>query len=171
MKKQKNYKLRSNVYKGLGISTIVLGSLGGFVTYESIIDWSNFKEELENFIVVNPQNVKLNLAIALPVLIGIIVSLLIVRKRNSDFFKNKVSLGLLISICFLYLVYCVIETTLAILIGAFAGAIVDEFMLTPVSKSAKKKYEENHDIDIEYEKEKRRITARKQAREELDGSV
>lgn len=77
-KKTKNYKLRSKVYKGLGTSSIAITTLGGFVAYESAIDWNNFKTELENFIVVNPETVKLNLAIAFPLLIAILVFIWVV---------------------------------------------------------------------------------------------
>jgi hypothetical protein len=65
----------------------------------------------------------------------------------------------------------VIELTLATLVGAFIGSIVDEFLFAPLANNEKAKFEENKDVDIEYEKEMRRIKARKKAKEDLDGSV
>lgn len=171
MAKRKNYKVRSIVYKTLGFLTTAIGTISGFVIYEMIIDWENFKKEIDNFIVVTPEHVKLNLVIALPILIGILVFLSVIMRKNREFFKDKVSLSLLTTIVIFYLVYSVIEMTMATLIGAFVGSILDEFIFTPLSKNNIEKYKEYKDVESEYEKEKRRIKARKQAEAELNGSV
>jgi hypothetical protein len=71
----------------------------------------------------------------------------------------------------LYLVYSIIEITLATLIGAFAGAIIDEFVFNPLAIANKQKFLESKDVDTEYDKEMRRIKARKKVKEDLDGSV
>lgn len=126
---------------------------------------------MENFFVVQEETVKLNLLIAFPLLISLVIFLFIMRKRNREFFADKVSMSILIAIVILYLVYSVVAVALASLAGAFAGSLVDEIMFTPLSKKYKTLYDEEHDIDLEYEKEKRRIIARNQAREDLNGSV
>lgn len=166
-KKTKNYKLRSKVYKGIGTSTIAITTLSGFVAYESAIDWNNFKTELENFIVVNPETVKLNLAIAFPLLIAILVFVGVFRKKNEDALKGKVALPLLFGIVLLWLIYSIIEATLCAMVGAFVGSVFDEFLFSPLSNSAKSKATDDHEIALE----KRREKARKIARDEIDGTV
>jgi magnesium-transporting ATPase (P-type) len=170
-KKKKNHKLRSRVYRAIGLSSIGLTTTTGFLVYQSLIDWQNFASEIEQFFIVSQETVKLNLVIAFPILISFVVFLFIMLRKNREFFKDKVSLSLLLAIAGLYLVYSVLEIVLASLIGAFVGAIADEFIFLPLANANKEKYLEEKDINIEYDKEKRRILARTQAREELDGSV
>lgn len=170
-KTTKQYRSKSRLFKALGITSTALGTLGGFFVYQMAIDWQNFQSELENFVVVNQDNIKLNMVLALPILISIIVFVGITLRKNREFFKDKVSLSLLMTIAIFYLIYSVIELTLASLTGAFLGSIVDEFMFTPLARRNMELYEENKDVDIEYEKEMRRIKARKKAKEDLDGSV
>jgi len=170
-KTTKKYQSKSRIFKGLGIASTTIGTLGGFLIYQFAVDWQNFQTELENFIVVNQENIKLNLVLALPILISIIVFISITLRKNREFFKDKVSLSLLMTIAIFYLIYSVIELTLASLTGAFLGSIVDEFIFTPIAERNKELFEENKGIDVEYEKEMRRIKARKKVKEELDGSV
>lgn len=170
-KTTKKYQNRSKLFKGLGIASTSIGTLGGFLVYQIAIDWQNFQTELENFVVISQENVKLNMILALPILISIIVFVGVTLRKNREFFKDKVSLSLLMTIAIFYLIYSVIELTLASLIGAFLGSIVDEFIFTPIALRNKELFEENKDIDVEYEKEMRRIKARKKVKEELDGSV
>ena len=40
-----------------------------FFGYEMATDWSNFKNELDEFVVINEETLKINLFIALPALI------------------------------------------------------------------------------------------------------
>lgn len=167
-KKKKNYKIRSIVYKGAGTTTVTATTLGGFFAYEISTDWANFKQELDNFLVVNEQTLKLNLAIAFPILISIIVLLFVLLKKNRSYFRDKISLGLLTTILVFYLIYSIIEVAMASLIGAFIGSVTDDFIFSPLSKSAKEKSKEQREIDIEVEKERKRLVARK---EYLDGSV
>ena len=169
--KKKNYKLRSKTYKFLGGFTTFLTTIGGFVIYESSIDWENFKNDIENFVVVNQQTVQLNLALAFPLLISIAVYIWVSLKRNKDFFKNKFSVNLLLLIVILYLIYSIIEATLCSLIGAFVGSVIDDFGFSLAAQRNKLLAEREQDINLEYEKELRRIEARKKAEEELNGSV
>lgn len=170
-KTTKQYRNKSRLFKALGITSTSLGTLGGFFIYQMAIDWQNFQSELENFVVVNQENIKLNMVLALPILISIIVFVGITLRKNREFFKDKVSLSLLMTIAIFYLIYSVIELTLASLTGAFLGSIVDEFVFTPLARRNTELFEENKGVDIEYEKEMRRIKARKKAKEDLDGSV
>ena len=169
MKKQKtkNYKRISKRYKRIGTSLTFTSTVGGFIAYESMIDWSNFKNDLENFIVVNPDTVKLNLAIAFPMMIAMLVFIWVYRKKNEVALKGKVAMPLLFAIILTWLLYSVIEATLCALIGAFVGAIIDEQLFMPLSNNAHEKSLDDHEIDLE----KRRERARKKAREEIDGTV
>ena len=169
--KKKNYRLRSKVYKLTGTSVVGLSTLGGFVGYQMYTDWIGFRNDMQNFYIVYQDTAKLNLFVALPFLISMMIALFVATKKNKDFFKDKMSLGLLVAIVIFYLVYSVIEVAIFSLIGAFAGSVIDEFAFSPLSNSCDKKYIEQREINIEYDKEKRRILARQQAQEELDGSV
>lgn len=170
-KTTKQHRTKGRIFKALGIGSTALGTLGGFFVYQFVTDWENFQTQLENFVVVSQENIKLNMVLAIPILISIIVFTSITLKKNREFFNDKVSLGLLMTIAIFYLVYSVIELTLATLVGAFIGSIVDEFVFTPLANTEFSKFEEGKDVDVEYEKEMRRIKARKKAKEDLDGSV
>lgn len=171
MKESRKYNFKSKLFRGIGLTTIGLTTTGGFYAYESMIDWANFKQDMENFVVINQETVQLNLMVAMPFLIGIIVFLMVMRKKNREFFKDKVSMNLLIAICILYLVYSVIEATLFALMGAFAGSVLDEFGFNLISKHYRMKAGDEKDIEAEFKKEKQRIKARKLAQIEVDGSV
>ena len=164
--KNKNYKLRSKVYKGIGTSATFATTIGGFVAYESAINWNNFKTDLENFVVIN-ESVKLNLAIALPALIAIIVFIWIYRKKNEEALKGKVAFSLLFGVVVLWLVYSIIEATLMAMIGGFVGAVFDELIFTPLSQSAKRKADDDHEVSLEIRKER----VRQKVRDEIDGTV
>lgn len=170
-KKTKSYKTKASVFKALGYATTGFGTLGGFFVYQFITDWEQFQTQLENFVVVNQESVKLNMILALPILLSIIIFSSITLRKNRDFFKDKVSLSLLITIAVFYLIYSIIEMTLATLTGAFIGSIIDEFVFTPLASRNKNLYDENKEVDAEYDKEMRRIKARQKVKEDLDGSV
>lgn len=171
-KKQPNYKLRSKVYKGIGLTSIGVTTSGSFIGYQMLTDFEQFKNEFDNFMVVQEEGLKLNMAIAIPVLIGLIVFLFVALKKNKTFFADKISMNLFFSIAIFYLIYSVIEIVLVSLIGAFIGAIIDEFVFMPLSKKNNKAYEEKHEEDLEYNREIRRIQARAKAqRDGLNGSV
>ena len=170
-KATKKFRTKARVFKALGYTTTAIGTLGGFFAFQLFTDWEQFQTQLENFVVVNQESVKLNLVLALPILLSMIVFISITLRKNREFFKDKVSLSLLLTIAIFYLIYSIIEMTLATLTGAFLGSIVDEFLFTPFANLNKQKYLENKDVDLEYVKEMRRITARKKVKEDLDGSV
>lgn len=172
-KKNKNFKRRAKNYKRAGNAVIGVTTLGSFFGYEMATDWSNFKTELDNFIVLNESSLKLNLAIAFPALVAIVVYLIIAMKKNKDFFKDKISVSLLIVIIIFWMVYSVIEVAMVSMIGAWIGVVTDEFVFSPLSKGSLERYADDHDVELEYKKEQNRIKARKKARQEedLNGSV
>lgn len=167
---QKKYKRRSKLFRFLGFIFLTLSTLGAFFVYQMWIGWSNFKQE-ELFLVVKEDSLKLNIALAIPLLVGLVIFLLVSLRRNKEFLSDKYSVSILLTLFILYLVYSVIEVVMFSLVGAAFGSIFDDYVFKPISKHYKNKSEEEREIDNEYEKEKRRIRARKQAREELDGSV
>lgn len=170
-KKTTNYRRKARLYKALGYVSTGTGTLGGFFVYQLATDWQQFQTELENFIVINQETVKLNMVLAIPILLSIIIFTWITLRKNREFFQDKASLSLLMTISSLYLVYSIIEMTLATLIGAFIGAIIDEFVFNPLAVVNKQKFIDNKEVDAEYDKEMRRIKARKKVKEDLDGSV
>ena len=165
------YRKRSKVLRGAGLTTIGLTTTGGFFAYQSIIDWNNLKNDLTNFVVVNQENVKLNLSIALPFMIGMIVFLFVMLKKNKEFFSDKVSMSLLIAIVFTYLIYSTVEVTLFSLIGAFTGTIIDEMLFNNLAKRDKIKAGDEKEYRMEKRKEQTRLKARAEARANNDGSV
>lgn len=171
MKKNKNYKLRGKIYRSTGISIVGASTLAGFFAYQGLTDWNALRNDVETFLVVNQETAKLNLAVAFPLLISSIVFIFIMMKKNKEFFKDKMSLSLFLTITVLYLFYSIIEIAMFSLMGAFAGSVVDEFIFLPLSKRCAIKAQDIKEIDAEYDKEIKRISARKRARESLDGSV
>lgn len=169
--KERNYKLRSRVWAFLGYLTLASTTIGGFVLYGFATNWSQFQKDIENFVVIQEESVKLNLMVALPLLVTLLIFIWIVGRKNKEVFLNKISLSLLATLVVFYLIYSVIEITLFTLVGAFIGGVADDFIFTPMSKKNSKLALDKKDIDAEYDREKKRIQARKQAREELDGTV
>lgn len=171
VRSEKFYRKRSKVLRGAGLTTIGLTTTGGFFAYQSIIDWNNFKNDLTNFVVVNQENVKLNLAIALPFMIGMIVFLIVMLKKNKEFFSDKISMSILIAILFTYLIYSIVEVTLFSLIGAFTGSLIDEMLFNNLAKRDKIRAGDEKEYTMEKRKEEIRLKAREEARENNDGSV
>lgn len=168
---EKFYRKRSKVLRGAGLTTIGLTTTGGFFAYQSIIDWNNFKQDLTDFVVVNQENVKLNLAIALPFMIGMIVFLIVMLKKNKEFFSDKISMSLLIAVLFTYLIYSIVEVTLFSLIGAFTGSLIDETLFNNLAKRDKIRAGDEKEYTMEKRKEQIRLKARAEARANNDGSV
>lgn len=171
VRSEKFYRKRSKILRAAGLTTIGLTTMGGFFTYQFIIDWNNFKNDLTNFVVVNQQNIKLNLSIALPFMIGMIVFLFVMIKKNKEFFSDKISMSLLIAILFAYLIYSTIEVTLFSLIGAFTGSLIDETIFNNLAKRDKIRAGDEKEYEMEKRKEEIRLKARREARANDDGSV
>lgn len=167
---QKKYKRRARLFRFIGLLIVASTTIGAFLLYQYVVDWENFRASNDVFI-VNEETLKLNTALALPFFVGLGVFLVVVLRRNRDFFSNKYSMGLLIALLLLYLIYSMIEVVLFSLVGAAGGALIDDYIFRALGRYYDKKYDEQRDIDNEFEKEKRRIRARKQAQEDLNGSV
>jgi hypothetical protein len=108
----------------------------------------------------------------MPFFVGIGVLLIVMLRRNKDFFSNKYSMGLLIALVLMYLIYSMIEVVLFSLVGAVVGGLIDDYVFRAIASHYDNLSSEQKEIENEFEKEKRRIKARKQAQEEyLNGSV
>ena len=177
MKKQKNNKLRSKLYRTAGYATIGGTSIGGVSVYNFAIQGhEDVAVELQNAFQMFADNIwveqgsyKLNIVLALPFLIGLVVWMIILQKKNKEFFKDKLSLSLLILIAILYLVYSTIGYVMSTLIGALVGVMISEFGLEPLANY----YQEEAEFDKDLKKEKRRERVRRevQKEDELDGIV
>ena len=181
MKKQKkqNNKLRSKVYRASGISLIGASTLGGVGVYEFAIKpqaevgveiQQNIQFFLDNMF-IEPETAKLNMVLAIPFLISLIVFLVITLKKNKAYFSDKMSMGLLTLILVLYLIYSLIGYMMSSLIGALAGVLIDEFIFMPLSIKAKKQAELDKDYEVEYKKEKVRLKAKRDVESGYEGVV
>jgi hypothetical protein len=68
-KETKKFRTKARVFKALGYTTTAVGTLGGFFAFQMFTNWEQFQTQLENFVVVNQESVKLNLVLALPILL------------------------------------------------------------------------------------------------------
>ena len=168
---ERKYRRRATLLRLIGLLIVASTTIGAFLIYQSAVDWDNFKTNSDIFVVVNEQSLKLNSALAIPLFVGMFVFLLVVLRRNKDFFSTKYSVSLIIVLVLLYLIYSMIEVVLFSLVGAVVGAIIDDYIFRPLANYYSFKGKAQREIEDEFEKEKRRIRARKMAREELDGSV
>lgn len=168
---ERKYKRKALLFRLIGLLIVASTTIGAFLIYQSAVDWENFRTNTDIFVVVNEESLKLNSTLAIPLFVGMFVFVLVVLRRNKDFFSTKYSISLIISLIILYLIYSMIEVVLFSLIGAVGGAIVDDYIFRPLADHYAFKGEDQKEIEDEFEKEKRRIRARKMAREELDGSV
>lgn len=169
---EKKHKRLANFYRFAGSFLVFITTSGSFLFYGMVTDWEQFVNDIEGFAVVQDDYLKLNIFYALPILIGMGIFLFVTIKKNSDFFKDKASLGVLTALIIFYAIYSVIELTLFSLFGALVGTLLDEFIFYPLSKKERLLAGEARDVDNEFKKEQRRIKARKQAQEEtLDGTV
>lgn len=169
--KKRNYKLRAKVYKFIGTLITFLTTTSGFIAYQMYTNFEEFEKNISNFVVVKEETLKLNMTLALPFLIGLVIFVFVAASRNKEFFKQEISVDLLLIIVILYLIYSVVEVTMSSLIGALIGSILNDFIFLPLYRYNNEKFLESKEINSEFEKEKQRIRARKQVEEELNGSV
>jgi hypothetical protein len=165
MTRKKHYKLRSKVYHGIGTTVLFSTTIGGFFGYQALTNFQEFTQqfETETLMVIDPETVKMNPIFAVPITIGIIVFLFVIMKRDKEFFKGKASLGIVIAIAILYAIYSIAIMTIATLAGALTGTVFNEVLFDPLSKRSLVLAKEQHETDLEFNKEKRRIEARKAA--------
>lgn len=168
---EKKYRRKSRLFRFIGLLIVATTTLSAFLIYQYIVDWESFSQTTDVFVVVNEESLKLNTTLAAPMFGGLFVLLIVILRRNRDFFSTKYSIGLIIALVLMYLIYSIIEVVLFSLVGAVVGSILDDYIFKPISNYYYEKAEDQEEIEDEFEKEKRRIKARKMAREELDGSV
>lgn len=180
--KQKNYRLRQQIWRVSGFITIAVAILISLVIYEflvvkdqvgneqSIMQIINamqdgFHEFDANFIIEDTS--KINMLYAFPILTGTLVFLTVVMKKNKAFFKDKIALGMLIFTIVLYLFYSIIGTVLAAMIGGTIGVFFDEFVFVPIANNNGRKAKFKQELNEERDKER----VRQEIRSELNGSV
>lgn len=168
---EQKYKRRATIFRLIGLLIVASTTIGAFLIYQYVVNWENFSQNTDVFVVVNEESLKLNSSIAAPLFGGLFVFMIVLLRRNKDFFSTKYSIGLILALALMYLIYSIIEVVLFSLVGAVAGSIVDDYIFRPLSRMYDEKAKDQEEIEDEFEKEKRRIKARKLAREDLDGSV
>ena len=149
------------------LALVGLGGFGGFLGYEISHHWENFVKDYTNFALFK-QGYKLNLLIAFPMLICMIITFAVLLKQKKEFVKKHISLDLLIAIACLYFVYAIIEMILLTLIGILIGVSSGEFIIEPIKNNIKEKSDIEQDIKLEYDKEKMRIKAREEQKQQLN---
>ena len=108
--KKINHKSRSFWLKFSGYILTALTTGAGVAVY-SLIPEINGGDDIINALQdfqLFEQGMKLNMAVAIPIFASLIVFLLIIIRKNREFFKDKVSLGLIVIILFMYLAYSVV---------------------------------------------------------------
>lgn len=168
---ERKYRRKSRLFRFIGLLIVATTTMGAFIVHQYVTNWENFSQNTDVFVVVNEESMKLNSALAMPLFAGLFVFLIVAMRRNKDFFSTKYSIGLIIALALMYLIYSIIEVVLFSLVGAVAGGVVDDYIFRPLANFYREKADDQEEIEDEFEKEKRRIKARKLAREELDGSV
>lgn len=165
----KKHSRLATLYKSAGMTAIGLGSLGGFYGYQSLTNFEDFSQNINNFVMIEEQSMKLDIIFALPFLAGMLVFMWIMRKKNPEFFRTKVSFTLLSFTFTLYLIYSIIQVTMFSLVGATLGAIIDEFVMTPLANTQSEKAGDEKSLALETKKEQQRIKARQRAENDARG--
>lgn len=168
--KKPRYKLRANIQKALGTTSIAAGGVGGFLGYQFYNGWEEFSEGMKDFVVVQENSLKLNVFIALPILLSLLITFFVFKKKNKEIFREKMSLNLLLITAVTFIIYSVIGIAFFTLLGLLGGSIIEETIFGPLAKKNLQRVGIQKEYDTEYEKEKVRIKARKEARE-YNGSV
>lgn len=150
------YKKNRNLYylfKTLGIISIVLFSIGGFLVYNFLNEWSIFTDNWENFKIIEKDTLKLNWVIAFPILMSLLTFLYVMYRKNKAFFKGKMTLNILFLLAFIYFVYSLIGAIVGVLIGLFIGCFFEEFVFGLLAKHYHFIMMEHRGNYQEYEKE------------------
>ena len=162
--KKINHKSRSFWLKFAGYALTALTTSAGVAVY-SLIPEINGGDDIVNALhdfQLFEQGMKLNMAVAIPIFASLIVFLLIIIRKNREFFKDKASLGLTVIILFMYLAYSVIGIFMSACIGALPSVLATEFGLEPASRKEKEKYLVEKELDVEAQKEERREEVREE---------
>jgi magnesium-transporting ATPase (P-type) len=162
--KKINHKSRSFWLKFAGYALTALTTSAGVAVY-SLIPEINGGDDIVNALQefqLFEQGMKLNMAVAIPIFASLIVFLLIIIRKNREFFKDKVSLGLIVIILFMYLAYSVVGIFMSACLGALPSVLASEFGFEPASRREKEKYLIEKELDIEGQKEIRREEVREE---------
>lgn len=170
MKKKPRYKLKANIQKTFGALSIGAGGVGGFLGYQFYNGWDEFTEGMKSFVVVQENSLKLNVFIALPIFISLIITFFVFKKKNKEVFGDKMSLNLLIITSVTFIIYSIVGIVFFTFLGLLGGALIEETTFAPLAKKNERRAEIQGEYDTEYEKEKIRIKVRKEAGE-YDGAV
>ena len=164
--KKKNHKVRAILARVLGWVTIGLTTSTGVLLYTFIPEINggdDFLQAMQNFQLFE-EGLKLNMAVAMPIIAGLIVFLFIVLKKNKEFFKDKSSVSLMLAIVFMYLAYSLIGIFMSACIGALPAVLAQEFGFEPVYRREMEKVKLEKEMKLEAEKEEIREEVREKRR-------
>lgn len=135
------------MYTILDYIFLFLFCVSGFIVYEVFFGHKNQGEAIISFEIIQKNTYKLNWALAMPLLIGIIAFLGVVFKKNKDFFKGKSSILAIIAMFVFYLIYSLMGMVVSVLVGVVMGTALDDFIFTPLIE----KYKAQAETEIETE--------------------
>lgn len=164
--KKKNYKRKAYFYRIIGWVSTLTTTTTGVLLYTflpSLNGAGEISEAVNNFQLFE-EGLKLNMAVAFPFVAGLIVFLLIVLRKNKDFFKDKASVGLMIAILFMYLSYSLIGFFMSACIAALPSVIAQEFGFEPAYRRQMEFHKMEKEIELEERKEEARIEVRERRR-------
>lgn len=164
--KKKNHKARAYASKAFGWLTTGLSTSAGVLAYSFIpqINGANDFATAFNDFKLFEEGMKLNMAIALPIIAGLIVFLFIALRKNKAFFEDKASVGLMLAIAFMYLAYSLIGIFMSACIGALPAVLAQEFGFEPAYRREMKLAEVENDLKLEEIKEEVREEVRERRR-------
>ena len=162
--KKPNYKARATALRATGIGITSVFTLGGFIGYEALTNFEHFSQQ--SFTEISDGQILVSPYFAIPLVIGIIISLFVVLRKNKEYFKDKATLGLFIATIFTFAFFSIAGMLLFTLVGATAGSLIDETIFLPLAKKELVKADDQHIIDRAYKEEKLRAKARQEFEKE-----
>lgn len=116
--------------------------VAGFVIYEIFFGNDMHKQAIKKFELIQKGTYKLNWTLAMPMLIGLVAFLIIVIKKNKNFFEGKNSIGAIIALLLFYLVYSLMGMMVSIMVGIVIGTALDDFVFRSLIDKYKTEMEE-----------------------------
>lgn len=164
--KKKNHKRKAYFYRIIGWFSTLTTTTAGVLLYTfspSLNGAGEISEAVNNFQLFE-EGLKLNMSVAFPFIAGLIVFLLIVLRKNRDFFKDKASVGLLVAALFMYLSYSLIGFFMSACIAALPSVIAQEFGFEPAYRRQMEFHKIEKELELEERKEEARIEVRERRR-------
>lgn len=164
--KKKNHKRKAYRYRIIGWFSTLTTTTAGVLLYTfspSLNGAGEISEAVNNFQLFE-EGLKLNMSVAFPFIAGLIVFLLIVLRKNRDFFKDKASVGLLVAALFMYLSYSLIGFFMSACIAALPSVIAQEFGFEPAYRRQMEFHKMEKELELEERKEEARIEVRERRR-------